>query len=129
VCHHLVYNVADLATFASQLASHARRRVVIELTAVHPMAWLAPYWKALYGLAQPDRPTAADAVAVLTGLGFDVHQESWSRELQMIGELGDDQVERIARRLCLRPERSAELRQLLATTPPPSNREVVTIWW
>jgi hypothetical protein len=57
VCHHAFYNVADLAPFAAALTDHARHQVVVELTAVHPMDWMAPYWKALYDLEQPDRPT------------------------------------------------------------------------
>src|SRR4029453_15539993 len=36
VCHHVLYNVADLAPFASALTGHARRRVVAELTDRHP---------------------------------------------------------------------------------------------
>ena len=69
VCHHVVYNASDLAGFASALDAHVRRRVVVELTSVHPMGWLTPYWQALHGIDQPDRPTAADAVAVLVELG------------------------------------------------------------
>jgi SAM-dependent methyltransferase len=129
VCHHLAYNVPDLATFASQLAAHARRRVVIELTAVHPMAWLSPYWDALHGLVQPEGPTAIDAAAVFAALGFEVHAERGQRPLQMIGELGDDQLARIARRLCLAAERLPELRRLVTDMPPPSTRQVVTLWW
>lgn len=129
VCHHLVYNIPDLASFASALDSRARRRVVLELTAVHPMAWLAPYWMELHGLAQPDTPTAQDAAEVLVTLGFAVQQQRWQRAVEMIGELGDDQVARIARRLCLEASRVPELRRLLATTPPPTARDVVTMWW
>jgi len=129
VCHHLLYNVPDLASFASALGSRARRRVVLELTAVHPMAWLAPYWMALHGLAQPATPTAEDAAAVLVGLGFDVQQQRWQRVVEMIGELGDDHVARIARRLCLDSSRVPELQRLLATAPPPTTRDVVTLWW
>ncbi len=128
VCHHVVYNVADLAGFASALADHALQRVVIELTAIHPMAWLTPYWKALYGRPQPDRPTADDAVAVLREAGFSVEQQRWHREVQMIGEAGDDRLARIARRLCLPATRHEELGHILATTPPPRAREVVTLW-
>jgi hypothetical protein len=50
LCHHLVYNVSDLAGFVAELASHARARVVVEMTTVHPMAWMTPYWEALHGL-------------------------------------------------------------------------------
>lgn len=129
VCHHVVYNVADLAAFARALTEHANHRVVIELTAEHPMAWMRPYWQAIHGVDQPDRPTIDDAVAVLLGLGLNVGQRRWRRRYQMVGETGDDQVARIARRLCLPTPRHDELRQLLAITPPPSEREVVTLWW
>jgi SAM-dependent methyltransferase len=129
VCHHVAYNAADLAPFASALRRHARRRVVVELTAVHPMAWMAPYWKALHGIDQPDRPTVADAVDVLREIGFEPHQQRWVRNYQMIGESGEDALARIARRLCLPPHRYPELRELLVTTPPPTARDVVTVWW
>jgi SAM-dependent methyltransferase len=129
VCHHVVYNVADLAGFAGALTSHAARRVVIELTATHPMAWMAPYWLALHHISQPDRPVADDAVAVLTRLGLDVHQRRWRRPVQMIGETDDDATARIARRLCLSPDRHDELARVVARTPPPTTRDVVTLWW
>ena len=129
VGHHVVYNVADLAGFAAALTSHAERRVVIELTAVHPMAWMAPYWHALHHMSQPDRPIADDAVAVLTQLGLDVRQQRWQRPVQMIGENDADAVARIARRLCLSADRHDELARLLARTPPPTTRDVVTLWW
>jgi SAM-dependent methyltransferase len=129
LCHHVVYNAADLAGFASALTGHAHRRVVLELTTIHPLAWMAPYWEAAHGVAQPDRPTADDAIEVLVSLGLDVRQERWQRRLQMIGESDSDQVARIARRLCLGPDRHADVRQLLETTPPPDAREVTTLWW
>jgi cyclopropane fatty-acyl-phospholipid synthase-like methyltransferase len=129
VCHHVVYNVADLAGFAAGLTSHAERRVVVELTARHPMTWMAPYWLALHGISQPDRPTVDDAVAVLTQLGLHVRQERWQRPVQMIGENDADGVARIARRLCLPPDRHDDLARLLARTPPPTTRDVVTLWW
>ena len=129
VCHHVLYNVADLAAFARALADHARHRVVIEITAVHPLTWMTPYWQALHRRSQPDRPTADDALAVLAELGIAASQERWWRPMQMIGERGDEAVERIARRLCLSADRHDELRDLLDAVPPPREREVVTIWW
>jgi SAM-dependent methyltransferase len=129
VCHHVAYNVAELGEFAAALDRHATRRVVLELTAVHPLAWMAPYWQALHGLAQPDRPTADDALDVLAALGFEVHHERWQRPLQMIGEDDADRVARIARRLCVGAERHDEVRRALADVPPPRERGVVTAWW
>ena len=129
VCHHVFYNVANLAAFAAALTDHARHRVVVELTAAHPMAWMTPYWKALHRLEQPVRPVADDAVAVLEEAGLTVHQRPWARRYQMIGESGDQPLLRIARRLCLPASRHDELRQLLAEVPPPDRRDVVTLWW
>jgi hypothetical protein len=129
VCHHVVYNVRDLAGFATAMTEHASRRVVVELTAVHPMAWLAPYWEALHGIVQPHRPTAEDVEAVLRGLGLAVHARRWQRDLQMIGETGGDAVAAIARRLCLPRARRPELIDLLARVPPPRVRHVVTLFW
>jgi len=125
----VAYNVPDLRAFAAALTAHARHRVVVELTAEHPTAWTSPYWAAPHGLTQPDHPVAGDAVAVLSDLGLDVHQERWRRRYQMIGETGDEALLRIARRLCLPPDRHDELREALASTPPPADREVVTLWW
>lgn len=129
VCHHVAYNVTDLASFVQTLTEHALHRVVLELTVVHPMKWMEPYWEAMYGLAQPDQPTADDAVAVIVELDLHVHQERWERAYQMIGETGDEALGRIARRLCLAPSRLDELRDALRATPPPDRREVVTLWW
>ena len=129
VCHHVVYNVADLAAFAQALTDHASTRIVIELTAVHPMTWLTPYWKSLHGIDQPERPTADDAVALLQEMGLTVHLQRWRRRIQMIGETGNEQLNRIARRLCLGPSRHDELRHLLENIPPPVDRDVVTLWW
>lgn len=129
VCHHVVYNVADVAGFAVALTEHATRRVVIELTALHPMSWLAPYWTAMHGITQPVRPVAEDAVAVLEELGLAAQHELWTRPIQMIGEAGGDRLERIARRLCLSSDRHEELRRVLDATPPPAARDVVTLWW
>jgi SAM-dependent methyltransferase len=129
VCHHVFYNVADLASFATALTDRAAARVVVELTTVHPLAWMRPYWEALHGRAQPDRPTVDDAVDLVVRLGVDVHQQRWRRQLQMIGENDVDAVARLARRLCLPAARHDELRSVLAERPPPQEREVATLWW
>jgi SAM-dependent methyltransferase len=67
VCHHVLYNVADLAPFADALTGHARRRVVAELTERHPLVGLAPLWRRFHGLERPSGPGADDAVAARTG--------------------------------------------------------------
>lgn len=129
VCHHVLYNVSDLVGFAAALSAHATRRVVLELTTVHPMTWMSRYWQAVHGLTQPDRPSVDDALDVFTAMGFDVQQERWQRRIQMIGECDEGGITRIARRLCLPAARHGELQRLLAATPPPEVRDVATIWW
>jgi len=129
VCHHVIYNVGDLGPFVEALTTHARRRVVAELTAVHPLTWMNPYWEATHHLTRPTTPTADDAIAVITALGHDVQVHRWRRPLQMIGELDDDAIAAVARRLCITSDRHAELRRAMETTPPPAEREVVSAWW
>ena len=60
VCHHVLYNVADLAPFAHALTGHARRRVVAELTERHPLVGLGPLWRRFHDLERPTGPGADD---------------------------------------------------------------------
>ena len=138
VCHHVLYNVAELGPFATALRAHARRRVVVEITAHHPLSALNPYWRELHGLDRPDRPTAEDAVAALVELGVAPTVERWRRPA--VPAYGDfaDLVENTRRRLCLPPHRRDELvAALRAQGVDPahpadlgsSGDEVVTLWW
>ncbi len=126
VSHHVAYNVADLSSFALALGSHARRRVVLELTAAHPLAWTSPYWRALHGVVRPEGPVAADAAALLREAALDVREVRWR---QPRAPLDAAAFERLARRLCLGPDRHAELAALLRKAPPPRWRDLSTIWW
>lgn len=129
VCHHVLYNVPDLAAFVTALDAHARTRVVVESTAAHPLTWLAPYWQILHGIARPDRPTIEDALAVLAQLGLHVHVQRWRRRYQPADTHDPHTLAHVARRLCLPEHRHEELRALLERVPPPADREVVTLWW
>lgn len=139
VCHHVAYNVPDLAAFARALTAHARRRVVMELTALHPMSRLNGLWRRFYGLDRPSRPTGDDALAVLRELGLAPEHEEW-----MVPEHGsfmqlDEMVAATRRMLCLPSARDAELAAAMAAeglivTHPDGSvgfpaRSVVTVWW
>ncbi len=113
VCHHVLYNVPDLAPFAQALTGHARRRVVVELTATHPLADLAPLWRHFHGLERPQGPTADAAVAALRALGLAVDRQDWQTDPAPGFERWQDVVAFTRRRLCLPPERDAELGALL----------------
>src|SRR3954451_18694865 len=62
VCHHVFYNVADLAPFATALTAAANRRVVVEMTATHPLTASAALWRHFHGIERPAGPSADLAV-------------------------------------------------------------------
>lgn len=129
VCHHVLYNVGALEPFARALTAHAHQRVVVEMTAEHPLAWLRPLWKRLHGLDRPTRPTVDDAVATLRALGLAVEIERWD-EPSPWREFGDDLIQFARRRLCLPAARDPEIRTALRGLGlPPKRRPMATLWW
>ena len=132
VCHHVVYNVSELAAFALALHGRARRRVVVELRKEHPLVPLAPLWRQFWNLDRPAGPTADDAVAVLREAGLPARQVCWQEPPEasrLAGMPFDRQVEITRIRLCLPAERDGEVAAALRAQGPPAPREVVTVWW
>jgi SAM-dependent methyltransferase len=112
VCHHVFYNVPDLAMFAAQLTSHARARVVVELTRLHPMSRLNDLWLRLQQLRRPSEPTVDDAVAVLQELGLQPQRFDWAEpegQRMLTFASPDDLVGWIRRRLCLTADRDEDI--------------------
>jgi SAM-dependent methyltransferase len=137
-CHHVTYNVQEIAPFLIALTSAARRKVVVEMTGTHPLVTLNALWLRFHGLRRPEGPTADDLLAILAGLGITAGHERWRRpggaDYESFAELAD--VTR--RRLCLPPERAADVAAALRDSGVDpghpvdlgtSGREVVTIWW
>src|SRR5947209_332477 len=105
VCANVLYNVPDVTPFVAALSAKARRRVVVELTASHPQSRLTPLWERFWGLPRPDRPTADDAVAVVTEVtGRTPYVDRWAREGDRLIDVGW-----VRRRLCLPPDRDDEV--------------------
>lgn len=139
VCHHVLYNVPDLEAFVAALTSHARRRVVAEITDRHPQVALGPLWRRFHGLDRPAGPTADDAESALRHLGLDVRREDWTGSHGSEHEQAhwDQVVAFTRRRLCLPPGREAEVAQALeaaraAGEPLPfcgAPRRLVTLSW
>ncbi|MGI9119307.1 MAG: methyltransferase [Acidimicrobiales bacterium] len=129
VCHNVAYNVADLAPFAAALTDHARGRVVLELNAQHPMVALNHAWLALHGVERPTTPTAADAIAVLEETGLTVRSEEFERRSLFDHLERRDLVAFARRRLCVGPERDAEIDALLLPDHDAPLRHFVTVWW
>jgi len=100
---------------------------VVEVTAEHPQAGLNELWERFHGNVRPTSPTAEDAAAVLRDLGYDIGSEAFDAPPRWNHD--DDRADLVAftrRRLCLPPERDAEIDALL---PPPGPRRHVTLWW
>jgi SAM-dependent methyltransferase len=129
LCHHVLYNVPDLVRFAEELTSHAGRRVVVEMTAEHPRSWESPLWRELHRIERPLRPTADDAVEVLTELGLAVSIDRWTRAPSFAAATRDELVAMVRVDLCLRPDRDGEIARVLEANPPPPERGIVTLWW
>ena len=127
VAHHVVYNVPDLAEFVAVLSAAARRRVVLELTAVHPLVLTAPLWRRFHGLERPDGPDARLAQQVLEEAGLRVVAERFSRPPRRVPR--ETFVAFTRRRLCLPPERDAEVDAALGRDAALHQREIVTLWW
>ena len=141
VSGHVIYNTAELESFARALDEHARRRVVVELTVEHPLAWMRDLWLHFHGLERPTDPTADDAEAVLRELGFHVE-----REERLVSEQhgsggyarSGDAIHTVRKRLCLPAERDQEIAERLGDRlrqiddlwdVGPAERTVITLWW
>jgi SAM-dependent methyltransferase len=129
VCHHVVYNVADIVEFVTALTDHARRRVVVELTGRHPQSGLNELWKHFWGLERPSEPTSELLVRIVAATGVEPIV-SRSRRPSRRGRLDADQtVALVRRRLCLGPERDEELRALLTTGGDTGVEDYTTVVW
>jgi SAM-dependent methyltransferase len=137
-CHHVVYNAPDIGPFLAALTGAARRLVVVEMTARHPLVSLNELWLKFHGLVRPAGPTADDLLAILAAMGIDTGHERWrrpgGRDYASFAEMTD--VTR--RRLCLPPERASDVAAALVESGidpdrpvdlGSSGRDLVTIWW
>jgi SAM-dependent methyltransferase len=131
VCHHVLYNVPDIDPFLTALTDHAHRRVVVEITTVHPQTALNELWLRFHGIVRPEGPGLDDLMAVLNELGIDARVETFARTPLTLGyhHRRDELVAMTRRRLCLAPERDAELDAALGEQPRLFTDEAACLWW
>ncbi|ONF74400.1 class I SAM-dependent methyltransferase [Amycolatopsis keratiniphila] len=138
VCGNVVYNVADLAPFVHALTGHARRRVIVEVAAAHPLIELNPLWRRFHGIDRPTGPTAEDFLTTLSELGIEPTAVRWRRHPEAEYATFTELTDITRRRLCLpadaEPEVAAALRALgVDPAMPPdlgsSGRDLVTVSW
>lgn len=130
ICHHVLYDVADVVPFVLALTDHARLAVVVEVPTAHPMSAWAPAWRHFWGIERPAGPTAGDLVAVLDELELEPEHITSSRG--PVARFAADPAQLLAtarRRLCLPADRDGELAEWLAANPIPWVDTVVTIRW
>lgn len=137
-CHHVLYNVPELQPFLAALTDHARRQVVVEIAALHPLTSLNELWLRFHGLRRPGRPAAGDVVAILRAMGVAAGHQSWRRPASADYASFSELTDVTRRRLCLQPHRAADVADALidAGVDPEhpqdlgsSGRDVMTIWW
>ncbi|MGZ8600281.1 MAG: class I SAM-dependent methyltransferase [Actinomycetota bacterium] len=139
VSGHVLYNVADLGPFALALTTHARRRVVVEITGTHPLAWMGVLWHRFHALDRPDSPTGDDAEAALRALGLDLERHDRGSAPRSGGfERREDAIALVRRRLCLPSDRDRDIADALGEhlverdgrwSAGPSNQTITTMWW
>lgn len=129
VCHHVFYNALDLSAFACALSVHADRRVVVELTATHPLDGFNDLWRHFHGIDRPRGPDAEDAMAVLAEAGIDVQSERSERPSMWTDAPRSAVVGFVRRRLCLTPAHDPEIDALIGDAAERTPRQVVTLWW
>lgn len=128
-CHHVFYNVQQLAPFATALDDHARQRVVVEMPMQHPLSTLSAAWLHFWDLRRPTTPTAHDALAVLMEAGLPARLEEFETPAPTTPlPVTDLDVEHTRIRLCLAADRDAEVREFLEANPPGARRSA-TLWW
>lgn len=111
---HVVYDVPDLGPFLTAMGDAANLGVVIELSADHPWAHLAPYYRAIHGLERPGGPTVDDfVVEVEVVIGRTPKVERWVREGGLWFEDWEEILDLYSQRLIVPRSRREELRTLL----------------
>lgn len=130
VSHHVVYNVAPIEPFLAALTDHAHRLVVVELPERHPTSWMNPLWERFWSLPRPTEPSAALFTDIVRSLGSrpDV---AWAERppRAATGEHTPEYVAFVRRRLCLTPDRDAEVAAALAELPTTGLHRVATVAW
>lgn len=127
VSHHAIYFAEAIEDFLLALTAHARRRVVIEVSAHPPLARLNPLWESLHGISRPDWLVADALQEVLHALGLDVEREDMELPARP-RDVTPEFVAFVRRRMNVSADRDAEIERFLRSLPPQPER-ICALWW
>jgi hypothetical protein len=126
-----VFNVPDIAPILIAANAHASRRLVLELPMYHPLSNLTPLWQKFWNLDRPTEPTADALLACAIEAGLPANMIVWD-DPDWGSRVILPEADRVAvarTRLCLTPDRDAEIADYLAELGPLGDRRVATVWW
>jgi SAM-dependent methyltransferase len=130
VCHHVLFNVADIAPFVVALTARARLAVVVEVPVRHPMSAWNEAFRHFWGLERPAAPTHLDLLDAIRELGVAPEFTTGPRRrLSRHAASPATLVPTARRRLCLSTDRDGELEAWLDGHSPDFVDEVATIRW
>ncbi|MGY1590393.1 class I SAM-dependent methyltransferase [Geodermatophilus sp. SYSU D00708] len=129
VAADVVYNVPDIAGFVAALTDHARRRVVVELSDLHPWTSMRELWRQFHGQDRPTGPSAELFGEVLAELGVPAESVSESRPDPWQDAPDDVVLAFTRRRLCLPAEREPEVAEAMRRFRDDRPRTSTTYWW
>lgn len=127
ICHHALYGAAEIEDFLLALTSHARHRVVVEVSAQLPLARLDPLWEAFHGTQRPDCRVADEVCAVLAALGLAVEREDVALPARS-ANVSPEMVSFLRRRLYVGSDRDPDIEAYLKALQP-QPQTVVALWW
>lgn len=127
VCHHALYQAAEIEDFFLALTERARHRVVIEVSAEPPLARLDPLWETFHGTQRPDCRVADELCAVLLALGLAVEREDNVLPARA-PNVSAEMVTFLRRRLYVGSERDPQIREFLQALQA-RPQTVVAMWW
>lgn len=127
VSNNALYGVEQIEAFLDALTTHARHRVVLDVSPEPPPFGIAPLWKALHGVERPTRRVADELQGVLLAMGLAVEREhavlpARRRDTSPAG------VAFMRRRLMVGEDRDPEIAELMRTLPQ-SEQVRVALWW
>jgi SAM-dependent methyltransferase len=130
LCHHVVYNVAQIGPFLEALTEHARRLVVVTLPDRHPTSPFNFLWERFWGISRPSGPQADLFLDVVSELGISPQVQSELRAPRSGVEISRKEYLAFARRrLCLPRKREEEVDLALGDNWPLEVPLLHTVSW